>query len=305
MAHVTLSIGDLTAVIGDNEADRERGQRAGYNGVWSLRHAAAPDARSLFVPGVAGLNLEHVFDGSTDDKSDDVFFEPRRAPMSLRRLSECEAELHQPPTPTFRMESWTRFTLNPPHYLDFAFRCCPHREPSPDGFTGLFWASYINAPEDKTMYFLGAPERGQGTSLWTQVCTQYHYDKSTVRHVSDRRELVFEPEKKRDSLFRSLSPLRYDLPFFYGLWNGMTWSVMFERSEGIRFAHSPSGGGVNAERRANYPAWDFQFLLPEGFAAGREYGFRARTVLRLACGRDEVLEEYEAWRREAGKGTGA
>ena len=35
--------------------------RAGYNGVWSLHHAKG--TRSLFVPGLAGLNLEHLVTG--------------------------------------------------------------------------------------------------------------------------------------------------------------------------------------------------------------------------------------------------
>src|SRR5687767_15702129 len=110
MAHATFTAGEITAVIGDNAAEGEH--RAGYNGVWSLTHAAG--TRSVFVPGIAGLNLEHVFDGDRDVPPE-VFFEPRNAPMTFERLSETEAELHQPPTPTFHVESWTRFALAPPH----------------------------------------------------------------------------------------------------------------------------------------------------------------------------------------------
>ena len=125
--HATFKFGDLTAVIGDNSADREH--RAGYNGVWSLRHKAG--TRSVFVPALTGLNLEHIVNGEhlEDGK---VFFEPRNAPMSFRQLSDSEAELHQPPTPVFHVESWTRFHLVPPHNLDMHFRCVPH---SPDAFT--------------------------------------------------------------------------------------------------------------------------------------------------------------------------
>jgi len=53
MAHETFQIGDLTAVIGDNEG--YEGHRAGYNGVHRLTHRSNP--KPLFT--VTGLNLEH------------------------------------------------------------------------------------------------------------------------------------------------------------------------------------------------------------------------------------------------------
>src|SRR5207249_596977 len=88
---------------------------AGYNGLWSLVHRTEP--ANLFVPAVAGLNFEHIFDGDQidKDKARTIFFEPRHAPMTFRKISDTEAELHQPPTPTFHLESWTRFTLAAPH----------------------------------------------------------------------------------------------------------------------------------------------------------------------------------------------
>ena len=81
--HAALTAGDLTAVIGDNSADGEH--RAGYNGVWSLQHSAG--TRSVFVPGIAGLNLEHMVTGEqlADGK---IFFEPRNSPMSFNQISE-------------------------------------------------------------------------------------------------------------------------------------------------------------------------------------------------------------------------
>lgn len=99
-SHTTLSAGDLTAVIGENSAEGQH--RAGYNGLWSLQHAKG--ARSIFAPPIAGLNLEHIVTGEHLEDSK-TFFEPRNAPMSLTRLSDTEAELHQPPTPAFHVES--------------------------------------------------------------------------------------------------------------------------------------------------------------------------------------------------------
>ena len=125
MASAEFKVGDLTAVIGDNSADGEH--RAGYNGIWRLTHRS--ELTNLFVPTVAGLNLEHIFDGDKElsdvETTRKVFFEPRNAPMEFKKISDAEAELHQPPTPTFRLESWTRFKLVAPHYIDFEFRCKP------------------------------------------------------------------------------------------------------------------------------------------------------------------------------------
>lgn len=289
-SHTRLQAGDLAAVVGDNSADGEH--RPGYNGVWSLRHAASP--RSLFVPAVAGLNLEHIVTGEHLDDAT-TFFEPRNSPMSLTRLGDTEAELHQPPTPTFHVESWTRFRLAAPHYLDMDVRFRTHQDVFPRGYVALFWASYIHAPLDKSMYFLGGLDDQR--EFWTQFCTQWHNDQSTVRHRDDHLEMTF-PAGGRDALFKNLSRLRFDQPFFYGYFDELVWLVMFDRSEGIRLTHSPSGGGANADLATTNPAWDFQFLVPRPETM-KEYGFRVRTVLRPRCSRDVIRAEFARWQRPA------
>jgi hypothetical protein len=286
MTHATFRLGDLTAIIGDNSA--ADGHRAGYNGLWSLRHRTEPT--DLFVPAVAGLNLEHIFDGDKhdNDESGKIFFEPRHAPMTFRKLSEVEGELHQPPTPTFHLESWTRFRLVAPHYVDFHFRCMARQHAFQHGYIGLFWASYINAPEDKSIYF-------RGGRLWQQLCSQRHNDESTVRHRDDKIELKFSPGL-RDALYRNLSPLRFDEPFFFGRFRRHVLAILFDRTAGIRLTHSPSGGGVNTEAQTTNPAWDFQFLLPR-YEVNTEYSFRVRLVYREQCPRKEILREYEDWQK--------
>jgi hypothetical protein len=286
MAHATLRAGDLTAVVGDNTADG--GHRAGYNGLWSLTHRTEP--ANLFVPSVAGLNLEHIVDGHHFDRDGGrtIFFEPRNAPMAFRQISDTSAELHQPPTPTFRLESWTRFTLVAPHYVDMEFRCRATQHVFEHGYIGLFWASYLNAPDDKSIYF----RHGR---LWHQLCTQRHNDESTVRHTGDRFDMRFS-EGYPEALYRNLSPLRYDEPFYYGRFRGHVAIFMFDRTDGIRFTHSPSGGGVNAERQTTNPAWDFQYLLPRS-EVNQEYRFRARLAYRPRCSREEILQDVAAWRR--------
>lgn len=287
MASGTFKVGDLTAVVGDNEA--KDGHRAGYNGLWALTHRTEP--RSVFVPAVAGMNLEHVFDGETVDPKGEtkIFFEPRNAKMTFRKVSDAAAELHQPPTPTFKLESWTTFTFRAPDAIDFAFRCRATQHVFKRGYIGLFWASYINAPEDKSMYF-------RGRAGWQQHCTPAHDVLSTVVHQANKFDLTFA-EGHRDCLYKNFSPLRFDAPFFYGLFGKHIFVLMFDRAEGVRFTHSPSGGGHNAEAQTTNPAWDFQYIIPK-YDVMKDYGFRARLIYRERCPRADVLKEYEAWRKE-------
>ncbi len=285
MAHDTFQVGDLKAVIGDNSAAGDH--QAGYNGIWSLQHRT--ESANLFVPGVAGLNLEHIFDGSQGDydNSRKIFFEPRNAPMSFHKLSDSAAELHQPPTPTFHLESWTRFELVAPHSIEMTFRFVPTQHAFEYGYIGLFWANYINAPEDKSIYF-----RNDGS--WQQLCSQRHNDESTVRHRDDHLELKFRAGLG-DALYKNLSPLRFEKPYYYGLFRNHVYILMFDRTEGIRFTHSPSGGGINKQIQTTNPAWDFQYLLPR-YEVTKEYQFRLRGVYRPRCSRDEIRQEFEKWR---------
>ena len=284
MAHDTFQVGDLTAIIGDNSAHEQH--RAGYNGLWSLTHRTEP--MNLFVPIVSGLNLEHIFDGDKHDadNSRKIFFEPRNSPMTFKKLSDTQAELHQPPTPNMHLESWTTFELKAPHYVDMTFRCQATQHCFAHDYIGLFWANYINAPEDKSMYF-------RGGKLWQQLCTPMHNNQSTVRHKDDKYELKFSEEFPA-ALFRNFSPLRFDEPFFYGRFRKHVFIIMIDRAEGVRLTHSPSGGGVNNARQTTNPAWDLQFIIPR-YEVRKSYGFKLRAVYREECGRDEILKEFANW----------
>ena len=72
------------------------GHRAGYHGVASLRHDRQP--RNLFVPAYAGLNFEHIHDGTVQAR--DVLFEPRNAPMELRRIDDTPSSCTSHPRRT-------------------------------------------------------------------------------------------------------------------------------------------------------------------------------------------------------------
>jgi hypothetical protein len=288
MAYDTFKVGELTATIGDNQGLGLH--RPGYNGVWSLRYG---ESRSLFVPDYAGLDFEFIFNGNPDVDERSVY-EPRASAMTFHRISETEAELYQPPTPTFHLESWTRFKLVPPWYLDMGFRCVAHQHVFYRDYIGLFWASYIDGPTDKSIYFRGGlPEEG---NLWSQLCTNRHASESTVRARGDKIELTFHP-RMRDVLYRHLSPLRFDHPFFYGLFDDLVWLVIFDRDLGVRFAHSPSGGGVNASLHTGNPAWDFLYIIP-GYEVLKPYTLNVRTVLRPRCSREEILREVNHWQEK-------
>lgn len=290
MSHDTFRVGDLIAVIGDNSAD-EQGHRPGYNGIWSLEHRAG--GRGFFVPGIAGLNFEHIVSGE-GEAIRDVFFEPRVAPMSFRRLSAAAAELHQPPTPTFHLESWSRFELVPPHYIDLSFRCRPTQHVFPRGYLALFWASYMNAPEDKSLYFRGGLEDRGPAGAWQQLCSPAHNRDSTARSRGDRFAMTFA-DGAPDALYKNFTPLRFDAPHCHGHIDEFTVAFLFDRADGIRLTHSPSGGGHNAERETSNPAWDFQFLVPDPEVA-EEYGFRMRAVFRPRGSREEIDGEFLRWR---------
>ncbi|HAH99278.1 MAG TPA: hypothetical protein DCO70_08065, partial [Verrucomicrobiales bacterium] len=62
MEYASFKVGDITAIIGNNTEQDDH--RAGYNGVWDLRHRSS--TRNIFVPAYAGLNLEHIFNGETE-----------------------------------------------------------------------------------------------------------------------------------------------------------------------------------------------------------------------------------------------
>jgi hypothetical protein len=275
----TIAVGDLEVVFVDNGAFGKH--RAGYSGIASLTHKKEPG--TIFVPAYAGFNLEHVFGGEMVMK-----FEPRQHPMTLEKVSDRTILLRQAPTPVSAVESTTRFTVTAPHYIDIEFECIPHKlDFFKYGYMGLFWASYIHEPEDKSINFLGRDE--SGTELrWIAAFSKAHGDKSTHRHIKDRMNLAFPPDSQ-PLLVSDYSDYRYAEPFYYGRFRDMVFAYMWDRFAGIRFAQSPTGGG------AKNPAWDFQFIVPEP-KAGERYGFRSRLVYKPFVSGDDVLGEYKKWK---------
>jgi hypothetical protein len=155
LPYAVLRRGALEAVIVDNRAVDDAvlpGHRAGYHGVGSLKHAR--QGRNLFVPSYSGLNLEHIHDGAV--QTNRVLFEPRNAPMQLRLINRHTAELHQPPTPYWGLETCLRYELREAEMIELTVECIPRRDTYTNGYIGLFWASYIDQPESLGTRFLVA-----------------------------------------------------------------------------------------------------------------------------------------------------
>jgi hypothetical protein len=286
--HDTFRISQLQCTIGNNAAAGEH--RGGYNGIFRLTAKNADE--SAYVPSVAGINLEHYFDGRSRSTDPKVFFEPRNVPMQFRRISDTKAELRQEATPVYGVESTTTFELKEPYYIDVSYRGTP-RKPIQGGYLGIFWASYINGPLDKSIYFLQA-----GSTIdkpqWIQFTSQVHGRDATVRPASDNTELAAVADDP-GTLFRNLSPLRYSEPFYYGRVGEMVLIYIFRANPHLRFAHSPSGGGRTRSGDDTNPAWDFQLVIPSP-ETGKEYGLDMRVVYKPWVSRADVLEEVRKYR---------
>lgn len=268
--YAILRCGPLTAVVVDNQAVDDNvlpGHRAGYSGLGALRHERQP--RNLFVPAYAGLNLEHILDGTQQERA--VLFEPRQAPMDLRVIDERTAELYQAPTPHYRVESCQRFVLLEEGVIELTFECIPRSETWQHGYLLFFWASYIDRPESLDVHFLGRPDGDPAAPIaWVRGVTPRHGELSTHRAGDDDRRFAHVEPFPLELPF-SFSRYRYAEPWYFGVCRGMAFAQLFRPLDRVRFAQSPSGGGSGC------PAWDFQWLI-ERPVVGRCYRLVMRAV---------------------------
>lgn len=263
--------GDVRAVIVDNRAvndDTLSGHRAGYSGIASLTHKT--QSHNCFVPAYAGLNYEHIHDGTTQDR--DILFEPRRAPMELRVVNEHTVDLYQAPTPTWKLESVLRYEMLDDGTIEMTLECIPRAKTFRNGYVGLFWASYINQPESLDIHFRGRAEAAAKGSpaKWIRGVTPKHGVLSTHLGPEDSRTFKHDEDFPL-SLVYNRSKHRYDQPWYFGVNHGMAFVQMFRPQDGIRLTQSPSGGG-----RGN-PAWDFQFLIDD-YKVGECYQMVMRAM---------------------------
>jgi hypothetical protein len=264
--YVVLERGDVRAVVVDNAAVDDEvlpGHRAGYSGLGSLTHTRR--AENLFVPEVSGLNFEHIHDGTTQERP--ILFEPRNAPMELRRVGEHAVELYQAPTPHWGLESSSRYELGEDGVIALTVEFIARRPTFANGYIGLFWASYIHQPESLDIHFRGL-ENGTGPETWVRGVTPEHGTLATHLAVDDERQPAHDADFPLSLVF-GLSRHRYVQPWYYGVSHGMAYAQVFRPEDRVRITQSPSGGG------AGNPAWDFQIFV-EDYELNRPY----RMVMR-------------------------
>lgn len=292
--YVVLKRGPVEAVIVDNRSvddDVLPGHRAGYSGVASLTHERRRE--NLFVPAVAGLNFEHIHDGTVQSR--EILFEPRNAPMELRRVDDHTAELHQPPTPHWGLESWQRYRLLEDGTIELAIECVPRKQSFRNGYVGLFWASYIHQPESGDIHFHGQPEgAGPGEPpRWVRATSKEHGLDAMHVATSDDRAFRHDPDFPLTLVF-TRSRWRFEEPWYFGTSHDMAYSQMFRPADRVRFSQSPSGGGNGN------PAWDFQFFIPDP-QVGRRYRFVMRAAYLPAAPPDDLRRTLSPHLRALGR----
>jgi hypothetical protein len=278
--YVVLRRGDVEAVVVDNRAVDDGvlpGHRAGYSGLASLKHKRRRE--NLFVPSYAGLNFEHIHDGTMQDRK--ILFEPRNFPMELRVIDDQTVELYQKPTPHYKLESCLRYRMLEDGTIEMTLECIPRTRSFKHGYVGLFWASYIHQPESLDIHFKGHGGDEPAAARWIRGVTPAHGTFSTHLATDDRREFGRDADFPLTLVF-NLSRYRYAEPWYFGVSHGMALVLMFRPQDEIRLSQSPSGGGQGN------PAWDFQYLIPD-YEVGRRY----QMVMRAAYLPYESAEQIE------------
>lgn len=267
--HVVLKRGPVTAVVVDNHEVNlpdVPNHRARYNGLAVLKHTDQP--RNIFVPSYAGLNFEHIHDGTNLSIKDNKF-EPREEPMELRVIDEHTVEVYQAPTKVHQLESCGRYSILPDGTIEYTFECIPRAGNYRNDYIGLFWASYIDQPEDKGIHFKARLAEGSGAGHWTRTVTPKHGVSSSHPPAGPLPTLKHDPDFTLTLAFNR-SDYVYTEPWYYGVSHGMAYALMFRKRDGIWLVQSPSGGGDGN------PAWDFQWFIPH-FKVDEAYGFTMRA----------------------------
>jgi hypothetical protein len=288
--HVVMRRGAVTVVIADNAAIDVPdcpGHRAGYNGVAVLKHGRRES--NFFVPAVAGLNFEHIHDGSRE-MIDRERFEPRKAPMQLRVVDDHTVEVYQPPTPNMKLESCGRYRLFDDGTIEYTFECIPRAATFRNGYIGLFWASYINQPESTAIQFLGRKAGDADGAEWIRATSRAHGVDSTHPPAGPLPKLPHDDPFPATLIFNR-SPYVYVEPWYFGVSHGLAYVQMFRDRDRIWFGQSPTGGG------GGNPAWDFQWFVPDP-KIGEAYGFTMRAAWLAETDREAIQRATAKHRRE-------
>ena len=273
-------------VIGDNAAGPNE-HAPGFNGLWSLVPTGMEE--DMIGRQLAGLNLEHYINGTDEDgKNPEVLFDPRHSPMEFERVSDSCFLLYQPPTRFFQVESWTEFTVREPNIIDMAFRCIPRKAVFPNGWLGVFWATYVEAPKEPSANFLGYENAADESPRWLTT------DGSQMVYGRQARVPLKFPGPMRGHAMATTDPRRWAKPFYYAVWRDRAYLLMFDTDHDLGMY----AGKVKTKKGWN--PWDFQMIIHEP-KVGSQYELSVRMVVDRFEGKDWVMEEYRKWQgsREA------
>lgn len=291
--YVIVKRAGVEMIVVNNSAvndDVLKDHRAGYSGVASLTHKERPE--NLFVPGVAGLNFEHILSGKSEDDPK-LKFEPRNWPMELRIVGEHVVELYQKPTFHHALESCQRYELLDDGTIQLTVEVIPRKKSFVNGYVCLFWASYIHQPESIDIHFLGVPAsqaKENPEPRWVRGVTPAHGKLATHPAIDDERQFAHD-EPFSLTLVYNLSGFRYWQPWYFGVSHKLAYAQMFRPQDRVRLTQSPSGGGPGN------PAWDFQYYI-EDYQVDRRYQFVMRAAY-LPYESPEQIEKATKGHREA------
>jgi hypothetical protein len=277
---VVLKRGGVTATVVDNTTIEPplRRQRAGrLSGVATLTHTDQPE--NLY--NLVGLNFEHIHDGTLAVQRDR--FEPRTAPMELRKIDAHTAELYQAPTPNWKLESCGRYHLLADGTIEYTFECVPRADVFKNGYIGLFWASYVYTPEDRAIHFIGRTA-DDPNPRWVRAVTPAHGEEATHLPSGPLPDLKLARDFPL-TLVSGRSRYTYVEPWYYGVCRGRALVQLFRARDRVWFAQSPNGGSTTSKS----PAWDFQWFVPD-YKVCEAYGFVMRAAYVPYKSQEQVQE---------------
>jgi hypothetical protein len=209
--------------------------------------------------------------------------------MDLVRISSNKVELHQARTANWPLKSVISYELNG-NTVDFVFRGTPLADLwKKNNYIGIFFASYINNPQQKGINFIGIKDDGK--AQWIKHLPAVHGRDAVHRPAGNDWNPSIDTAGFPISLVGAYSEYKYVYPFYYGISGEHVFIIMFDdmRNDAhLNLTQSPDGGGDNN------PAWDFIYFK-RNYKVGREFSFRAHAVFKKFEGPDDVIRLYEKW----------
>lgn len=285
----------LRIVVSDN-SQYGKYHLNGFNGISEI--SLVGEENNLFVPEFSGLNFEHIFSGDRSSFGWDIF-EPRLAKMSLNLISKNRARLSQENTENWPLQTQIEFELEGDG-VNFYISAMPLQDVwCKHGYIGMFFASYIHRPDDRSINFIGKNSGEPGEiAFWIKHLPAAHGLKANHRPVGDYWNPSFDTGFKPDtagvywpSLVYEISGYEYEYPFYYGQIEDKVYIIMFKKPDeggGIRFAQSPTGGIEHS------PAWDF-ILYKRNYKIGEKFNFSGRLVYKRFIDKEDIIKTYENW----------